>query len=80
MTTAQVIQFRPREATQPEIKPKEKKPFPFAYELLFIRNLCIWLIVGAVLGLFLPYWLVLTGCILALYFDGKKKSVKPIAT
>lgn len=65
-----VIQFKPRpEAPKPESKPQRS----FRYELLFLRNLAIWLAVGAVLGLIFPAWVVFTGLIVLCYFDGKRQ-------
>lgn len=68
-----VIDFKPRKkvTAPPQTPPKLTRSF--GYELLFVRNLLIWLVVGAVLGLFLPAWAIFVGLILVCYWDGKRK-------
>ena len=66
--TAQVIPLR-----QYDQKPQVlKKPINLSYEIAFIRNLLIWLVAGAILGVFIPQWIIWTGLIGWLYLDGKR--------
>lgn len=62
-----------------KVYPRESIKIDLSYELAFIRNLAIWLAVGAILGLVLPTWLVFTGLIAWCYIDGKIKSKKGAA-
>jgi hypothetical protein len=67
--TAQVIPLR-----QYDQKPKVlKKPLDLSYEIAFAKNLTPWLIVGSVLGLILPYYVICIGLVAWLYVDGKLK-------
>jgi hypothetical protein len=53
--------------------PKEAQVSLLKYSLVFARNLFIWLLVGAVLALFLPGWAISLLCIGLLFIEKMPK-------
>jgi hypothetical protein len=66
--TAQIIPLRQYDAPPAVLK----KPLDLSYEIAFIKNLTLWVITGAVLGLILPYYVICIGLVAWLYIDGKR--------
>lgn len=72
----QVLKLSDYQAPKEVVVSKPKKQINISYELSFIKNLLIWMGVGAVLAFFLPMWVITTLLIVMVYVDGKFKSIK----